>query len=64
MYISFARLEIPLSNDTPVHQKDFLKKFSHMKDFPAFAWMFTIFKGYENKNLNFGEDNDKNKKRD
>ena len=34
-----------------------------MKDLPAYSWMFLIFKGYENKNLNY-EHNDKDKKRD
>jgi hypothetical protein len=46
-------LQIPLSNDTPVSQKDFYKKFSQLKDIPSLSWMFALFKGYEFKNLNY-----------
>ena len=53
IYNKFSSLQIPLSNDAPVSQKDFYKKFSQLKDLPSFAWMFTIFKGYEFKNLNY-----------
>ena len=55
MYQKFSQIDLPISNDTPVNMKDFLKKYSQIKDLDVFHWMFIIFKGYENKNLNYEE---------
>lgn len=47
--------ELVLNNDTPLDMKAFLANFSFMKDLEIFQWLYNIFRGYENKHLNFDE---------
>lgn len=64
MYQRFRELEMPLAGDSPVAMKDFRQKFDKIKDLTVFKWLFVIFRGYENKNLNYEETSQKIKNED